>query len=690
MNQPSPLESSCFKLLKEALESLPVSLDQPRTVCSHICELVQKMTRAEAVMLLECDTCGEFQPPIVHPATWNTRMETTSARALLDLAVETDCISYWQGNDPVETVAPLLKALAVPNALVIPLQNGSHPIASLLALGIDSADPQECLIQAMQPLSKVLGLVLQGSLQHHPLPLPPGNVPSHPPIGEDRSRAIFDSVNDAILVQEVRTGAILDVNQRMCEMFGLTYDEALWMDMGSLSVGLPPCTQDEAWAWMRKAAEEGPQNFEWIAKHKSGHLFWIELNMLLANIEGRERLISTARDITDRKRTEAEQLARLKRSEAQNAVFLALAGSGLNYEAALELIAHHLAIQVGDLCVLSTLDEKAGLLHATAIDQPYIDGHALLPDYRTLPPTPIGSPGAGEVAQSGKALQVSDPSRERVKALYDAAFHPYIEHFGAHSLLIVPMRSQGKVIGTISLARCGASKPYSAEDAAMFQNLGDRSALTLVNARLYSENLQQAELLRQANADLEQRVVERTAELEKAMETLHRMAVEDTLTGIANRRRFNDVIEDEIRRGRRNQSPLSLLMCDVDFFKRYNDHYGHQGGDDCLRMVGAVMREVFQRAGDLPARYGGEEFAVVLPGLNAEQAEQVGEKLRKAIADRAMPHKASDVAPYVTLSIGTATAMNWTAEVNSDWFIACADEALYKSKATGRNRVTRG
>jgi diguanylate cyclase (GGDEF)-like protein len=129
-------------------------------------------------------------------------------------------------------------------------------------------------------------------------------------------------------------------------------------------------------------------------------------------------------------------------------------------------------------------------------------------------------------------------------------------------------------------------------------------------------------------------------------------------------------------------------MCDVDFFKRYNDAYGHQGGDDCLRMVGAVMRDVFKRAGELPARYGGEEFTVILPGVAKEQATRMGERLRKAIADRAMPHKGSEVAPCVTISIGIATASELADGIDADWFVARADDALYKSKANGRNRVT--
>lgn len=692
MSTPSPLESGCFNLLTDALEGILATPDQPGQVCGHICEQVRKVTGAKVVTLLGYGSDGEVQSLAVHPTTWKARLEAPSTQKLLELAVRTSHVSYWRmdADSTCTAVAPILKSLKVLNSLSVPLMDGTTQIGSLLALGVDPVEDVESLTKFMQTLSKVLGLLMQNTILQQESGSPVVAAGTRPATqgNDNNSRAIFDAVNDAILVHEVGTGAILDVNQRMCEMFGLSYEEALWMDMGSLSVGLSPCTQDDAWEWMRKAAEEGPQTFDWIAKHKSGRLFWIEINLRLAHIGGQERLLSTARDITDRKRTDAEQASRLKRSEAQNAVFLALAGVGLDYETALELIAHHLAVQVGDLCVLNILDEQAGLLRSMALDQPYFDGRPLLPDYKSLPPFPIGTPGAGEVAQRSEAMQVADPAGERIKPLVRKDFHPYLDHFGVHGLLIVPMRSQGHVIGTITLARCGSTKPYSAEDLAMLQNLADRSALTLVNARLYSENLHQAELLRQANVELEQRVAERTAELEKAMEALHRLAVEDALTGLANRRRFNDAIDEEIRRARRSRTPLSLLMCDVDFFKRYNDAYGHQGGDDCLRMVGAIMREVFRRAGELPARYGGEEFAVVLPGVAKEQAERVGEKLRQAIVNRAMPHKASDVAPHVTISIGTSTALELTEEINADWFVAQADGALYKSKADGRNRVT--
>ena len=128
------------------------------------------------------------------------------------------------------------------------------------------------------------------------------------------------------------------------------------------------------------------------------------------------------------------------------------------------------------------------------------------------------------------------------------------------------------------------------------------------------------------------------------------------------------------------------VLSDTDKRTRY-DHYGHQGGDDCLRAVGEVMREVFQRAGELPARYGGEEFAVVLPGVSEENALKAASKLLKALAQRAIPHEFSDAAPHLSLSIGLASALV-ELDRDADWFIARADEAMYLSKKAGRNRVT--
>lgn len=499
-------------------------------------------------------------------------------------------------------------------------------------------------------------------------------------------RTLLDAIHDAILVHDPETGAILDANLRAAELFGYSRDELLACDLGDLCVGLSPCTREDALAWMAKALTQGPQGFEWMARDRKGRLFWTEVALRQVDLHGKSRILASVHNITDRKRLEAEQASNLRRSEAQAAVFLALAGVGGDVAAALGLIAHHLAAQVGDLCVLDLLDGE-GLLRTAALDQPYLDGKPYLPQLAAMEGPPPETSAPARVVATGQAIRETDALGNRIRDLLREDLHPFTRRYHAHALMAVPMRSEGTTMGTITLVKGGASRAYTPEDQAMLQNLADRVALAISNARLFAENTRQAEALRVANAELEARVAARTAELAEANARLQELAITDGLTGLANRRRFSEVMDEELRRARRSGEELSLLLCDVDFFKRYNDHYGHSAGDDCLRLVGAVLREVFRRAGELPARYGGEEFAVILPALGREDALKAAEKLRASLESRGLPHAKSEVAPVVTLSIGVAHAIV-TPEADAAWFITRADEALYASKHAGRNRVT--
>ncbi len=513
--------------------------------------------------------------------------------------------------------------------------------------------------------------------------MPPRRPRTNP--DETLFRALLDAIHDAILVHDPETGAILDANQRAAELYGHSREALLEKDVGHLSVGLSPCTKEDALAWMARALSEGPQSFEWMAQDQRGRFFWTEVMYRQADLRGRTLILASVHNITDRKRNEAEQAASLRRAEAQSAVFLALAGVGGDVEAALGIVVHHLAAQVGDLCVLDLLEN--GSLRTAALDQPYLDGAPLLPAPAALHGPPAEGTATARILAVGEALRESDPLGNRIRDLLREELHPWTRRYHAHSLLAVPMRAEGRALGTITLVKGGASRAYSPEDQAMLQNLADRVALALENARLFGENLRQAEQLRLANADLEARVAARTAELAEANARLHELAITDGLTALANRRRFNDVLDEELRRARRTAGVLSLILCDVDHFKRYNDHYGHAAGDDCLRTVGATLRDVFRRAGELPARYGGEEFAVVLPGVPAEDAVKAAERFRRAMEQCALPHAASEAAPVVTLSLGVVSSPVGP-DTTADTLITRADEALYHSKRTGRNRVT--
>jgi diguanylate cyclase (GGDEF)-like protein len=178
----------------------------------------------------------------------------------------------------------------------------------------------------------------------------------------------------------------------------------------------------------------------------------------------------------------------------------------------------------------------------------------------------------------------------------------------------------------------------------------------------------------------------RTAELQTANRSLEALSRHDPMTGLANRRYFDELKEVEFRRAIRHQTPLAVLMCDVDFFKIYNDTYGHILGDECLKQVAEALRSAFGRSGELTARLGGEEFVVMLPNVDLQQANAAAERLRVFLAERELPHAGSSVSPYVTLSIGVAELDPDTMD-HFDLLLQRADQALYRAKRQGRDRV---
>lgn len=174
--------------------------------------------------------------------------------------------------------------------------------------------------------------------------------------------------------------------------------------------------------------------------------------------------------------------------------------------------------------------------------------------------------------------------------------------------------------------------------------------------------------------------------LKEANLELHRMVRTDPLTQIFNRRQFDECIEVEWRRHFRVQLPLSMMIADVDYFKAYNDHYGHQAGDDCLRQVAQLIDAAVRESSDLVARYGGEEFAVILPETSLETAEAIGERIRATVEQHQLPHVKSQVCPYITLSLGVSSQIpNYSTSFKM--LISSADAALYRAKASGRNCV---
>ncbi|MEG4393668.1 diguanylate cyclase [Microcoleus sp. BROC3] len=199
---------------------------------------------------------------------------------------------------------------------------------------------------------------------------------------------------------------------------------------------------------------------------------------------------------------------------------------------------------------------------------------------------------------------------------------------------------------------------------------------------LYEKEKRQSEELARQNLALEQAKLE----LEAANMELQRLASMDGLTQLPNRRCFDKTLELEWESMQREKEPLSLILCDIDFFKLYNDRYGHQGGDECLKQVAQILASSAQRRGDLAARYGGEEFAVILPRTDMKGAKQVAESIRSDLKDAAIFHAASKIGKFVTLSIGVTNAVA-AAGLSIEGLIREADRALYRAKLEGRDRI---
>lgn len=175
-------------------------------------------------------------------------------------------------------------------------------------------------------------------------------------------------------------------------------------------------------------------------------------------------------------------------------------------------------------------------------------------------------------------------------------------------------------------------------------------------------------------------------QLESSNKKLHKLSMQDGLTGIANRRHFDDQLEAEIKNAAKSQTPVTLIMIDIDHFKLFNDNYGHQLGDECLKKVAKQLSAACLKSADVPARYGGEEFVILLPGTSQKDAAKVANRFASALTQDNIEHKLSDTADYVTVSMGIAT-FDQGSEYNGIELIKNADKALYQAKENGRNRI---
>lgn len=247
---------------------------------------------------------------------------------------------------------------------------------------------------------------------------------------------------------------------------------------------------------------------------------------------------------------------------------------------------------------------------------------------------------------------------------------PYFAGLARCSLLVVPILSRGAPRAMLFLENRLSRNAFAGDRLETVMLIAGQLTVSLDNALLY--------------ASLERKVSERTEALAIANQRLETLSVTDALTGLANRRRLAEVLDLEWQRALRPATPLAVAMIDIDYFKLYNDHYGHPAGDQCLRRVAGVLNERV-RATDLVARYGGEEFAVVMPGANLVVAKRISDRIRESVIMLEQAHERSPIG-IVTISVGVAATVPSCAGL-PEQLIELADHRLYRAKNAGRNQV---
>lgn len=269
-----------------------------------------------------------------------------------------------------------------------------------------------------------------------------------------------------------------------------------------------------------------------------------------------------------------------------------------------------------------------------------------------------------------------------------------LRYVSPSSVRLVGWRAN-QLIGTPALAGVNPEDRPQVQAIVDAMKRGEKEEARLVYRNSHRENGEvwlesTMRVTRKANGNIDGVVaISRDITEHKKLETrLETLAIEDSLTGLANRRRFDERLKDEWARAYRDRSSLALLMVDVDHFKAYNDEYGHPAGDACLRRVAQVIAAEMQRPGDLAARYGGEEFAILLPNTDAEGCARIGDRIRRAIREAGLVHTSNRAIGCVTASLGGAACrpvLERTAGVAS--LVEAADQALYGAKEAGRNRL---
>jgi diguanylate cyclase (GGDEF)-like protein/PAS domain S-box-containing protein len=470
---------------------------------------------------------------------------------------------------------------------------------------------------------------------------------------ETRFRSVVDKAADGMITINSR-GIIQGCNAAAVKMFGHSLKDMLGQNVSML---MPEPYHSQHDQYLGNYLTTGEKNIIGINREvkglqKDGTTFPLELAVSEVELGGERMFLGIAHDITQR--VHAEQ-TRLRYSKSLEKFHKITSRLELSFDQKIgSLLKLGQEIFELPLAILSRVEDDRYIIE-------YVDG-------------PAGSPKTGTELLLGATycchtLAANKPTGFDHVGKSAINSHPCYENFGFETYIGCPLHIGDKLYGTLNFSGPDIRKePFTPIDYSII--------------RLFTQWIGTEIARTNAETELELAYIE----VNQVNSELEKLSRTDGLTGLANRRHFDEVLSQELNRAIRYHSPLTLIICDIDYFKKYNDTYGHQAGDACLKKVSKAIRSSFGRAGELVARYGGEEFAVIIPEIDMETGIKLAEKMRRNVIELNLAHEASSVARNVTISAGLATLVpdqNTTMSV----LIEHADNELYKAKETGRNNV---
>ncbi len=446
-------------------------------------------------------------------------------------------------------------------------------------------------------------------------------------------------------------GRFLQVNQQFCDLMGYPDEELRQKTFLDVT---HPDDISRSLMFFRQVAQGNlaKPTLEKRYIRSNDEVWWSSITVSPVYDAGGklQYVFGLAVDITPRKQAEAQLKYEFQR------------------ERMIHLIDHHMRQSLELETILQTVVQEVHRFLATdrvivyCLDESWrgvVMAEAVSPGWRAILNQDITDSYFGAT----QGCNYHDKHVNAVDDVYTAGFSDchleLLEWLQVRAKLVVPIVQDDRLWGLLIAHHCRAPRQWEPREARLLLQLADHLATAI------------------HQADLHQQVQRANQELERISNT-------DALTQVANRRRFDDVLTQEIKRSQREHQPLALVFCDIDYFKQYNDTYGHPQGDACLVWISTALQDCLKRPADCLARYGGEEFAIILPNTDVQGALALVQEMQQAIADLQLEHQSHPFAPTVTISFGIAVAEE-LAETSDQQLIHQADRALYQAKAAGRN-----